>query len=139
MNGTGSNKFSPNADTTRGMIVTILARMEGVDTTKGAAWYAAGREWAMKNGISDGTNPEQQVTREQLAAMLYRYAGSPAVSGELGFDDADSISAWARDAVRWCVDNGILNGVGGNRMTPQDLARRGQVAAMLMRFLQATV
>ena len=55
------------------------------------------------------------------------------------FDDADSISAWARDAVRWCVDNGILNGVGGNRMTPQDLARRGQVAAMLMRFLQATV
>ena len=79
------------------------------------------------------------ITREQLAAMLYRYAGSPAVSGELGFDDADSISAWARDAVRWCVDNGILNGVGGNRMTPQDLARRGQVAAMLMRFLQATV
>ena len=71
--------------------------------------------------------------------MLYRYAGSPAVSGELGFDDADSISAWARDAVRWCVDNGILNGVGGNRMAPQDLAQRGQVAAMLMRFLQATV
>lgn len=63
----------------------------------------------------------------------------PPSAASLGFDDADSISAWARDAVRWCVDNGILNGVGGNRMTPQDLARRGQVAAMLMRFLQATV
>ncbi|MFR0799177.1 MAG: S-layer homology domain-containing protein [Oscillospiraceae bacterium] len=63
----------------------------------------------------------------------------PAVSGELSFDDTTVISIWAYDAVRWCVDNGILNGVGGNRMAPQDLAQRGQVAAMLMRFLQATV
>ena len=98
-----------------------------------------GTVWEIENGISDGTNPEQQVTREQLAAMLYRYAGSPAVSGELIFDDTAVISIWAYDAVRWCVDNGILNGMGGNRMVPQDLAQRGQVAAMLMRFLQATV
>ena len=83
----------------------------------------------------DITSAKLAVCKDGYNALVY---GRP-VSGELGFDDADSISAWARDAVRWCVDNGILNGVGGNRMTPQDLARRGQVAAMLMRFLQATV
>lgn len=138
-NGVGNDAFGPDLSMTRGMVSTVLARLAGADTAGGETWYAKGTAWAVENGISDGTNPEQPVTREQLAAMLYRYAGSPAVSGELGFDDADSISAWARDAVRWCVDNGILNGVGGNRMTPQDLARRGQVAAMLMRFLQATV
>lgn len=138
-NGVGNDAFGPDRSMTRGMVSTMLARLAGADTAGGETWYAKGTAWAVENGISDGTAPEQPVTREQLAAMLYRYAGSPAVSGELGFDDADSISAWARDAVRWCVDNGILNGVGGNRMTPQDLARRGQVAAMLMRFLQATV
>ena len=138
-NGVGGNQFGVSQPMTRGMVSTVLARLAGADTAGGETWYAKGTVWAVENGISDGTAPEQPVTREQLAAMLYRYAGSPAVSGELGFDDADSISAWARDAVRWCVDNGILNGVGGNRMTPQDLARRGQVAAMLMRFLQATV
>ena len=138
-NGVGNDAFGPDRSMTRGMVSTVLARLAGADTAGGETWYAKGTAWAVENGISDGTAPEQPVTREQLAAMLYRYAGSPAVSGELSFDDADSISAWARDAVRWCVDNGILNGVGGNRMTPQDLARRGQVAAMLMRFLQATV
>lgn len=138
-NGVGNDAFGPDRSMTRGMVGTVLARLAGADTAGGETWYAKGTVWAVENGISDGTAPEQPVTREQLAAMLYRYAGSPAVSGELGFDDADSISAWARDAVRWCVDNGILNGVGGNRMAPQDLAQRGQVAAMLMRFLQATV
>ena len=138
-NGVGNDAFGPDRSMTRGMVGTVLARLAGADTAGGETWYAKGTAWAVENGISDGTAPEQPVTREQLAAMLYRYAGSPAVSGELGFDDTTVISIWAYDAVRWCVDNGILNGVGGNRMAPQDLARRGQVAAMLMRFLQATV
>lgn len=138
-NGVGNDAFGPDRSMTRGMVNTVLARLAGADTAGGETWYAKGTAWAVENGISDGTAPEQPVTREQLAAMLYRYAGSPAVSGELSFDDTAVISIWAYDAVRWCVDNGILNGVGGNRMTPQDLARRGQVAAMLMRFLQATV
>lgn len=138
-NGVGNDAFGPDRSMTRGMVSTVLARLAGADTAGGETWYAKGTVWAVENGISDGTNPEQPVTREQLAAMLYRYAGSPAVSGELSFDDTTVISIWAYDAVRWCVDNGILNGVGGNRMAPQDLARRGQVAAMLMRFLQATV
>ena len=138
-NGVGNDAFGPDRSMTRGMVGTVLARLAGADTAGGETWYAKGTVWAVENGISDGTNPEQPVTREQLAAMLYRYAGSPAVSGELSFDDTTVISIWAYDAVRWCVDNGILNGVGGNRMAPQDLAQRGQVAAMLMRFLQATV
>ena len=138
-NGVGNDAFGPDRSMTRGMVSTVLARLAGADTAGGETWYAKGTAWAVENGISDGTAPEQPVTREQLAAMLYRYAGSPAVSGELSFDDTTVISIWAYDAVRWCVDNGILNGVGGNRMTPQDLAQRGQVAAMLMRFLQATV
>lgn len=138
-NGVGNDAFGPDLSMTRGMVSTVLARLAGADTAGGETWYAKGTVWAVENGISDGTAPEQPVTREQLAAMLYRYAGSPTVSGELSFDDTTVISIWAYDAVRWCVDNGILNGVGGNRMTPQDLARRGQVAAMLMRFLQATV
>ena len=138
-NGVGNDAFGPDLSMTRGMVSTVLARLAGADTTGGETWYAKGTVWAVENGISDGTAPEQPVTREQLAAMLYRYAGSPTVSGELSFDDTTVISIWAYDAVRWCVDNGILNGVGGNRMAPQDLAQRGQVAAMLMRFLQATV
>ena len=138
-NGVGNDAFGPDRSMTRGMVSTVLARLAGADTAGGETWYAKGTVWAVENGISDGTAPEQPVTREQLAAMLYRYAGSPAASGELGFDDTTVISIWAYDAVRWCVDNGILNGVGGNRMAPQDLARRGQVAAVLMRFLQATV
>lgn len=137
--GVGNDAFGPDLSMTRGMVSTVLARLAGADTAGGETWYAKGTVWAVENGISDGTAPEQPVTREQLAAMLYRYDGSPAVSGELSFDDTTVISIWAYDAVRWCVDNGILNGVGGNRMAPQDLARRGQVAAMLMRFLQATV
>ena len=138
-NGVGNDAFGPDLSMTRGMVNTVLARLAGADTAGGETWYAKGTAWAVENGISDGTAPEQPVTREQLAAMLYRYAGSPTVSGELSFDDTTVISIWAYDAVRWCVDNGILNGVGGNRMAPQDLAQRGQVAAMLMRFLQATV
>ena len=92
MNGTGNGTFSPNADTTRGMIVTMLARLEGVSTS-GTPWYAAGQKWAMDAGISDGTNMTGAITREQLAAILFRYAKQKGYdvskSVELnGFEDA---------------------------------------------------
>ena len=77
MNGTGSDTFSPNASTTRGMLMTVLARYAGEDTTGGATWYEKGMNWAKAKGVSDGTNPEVNITREQLVTMLYRYAGSP--------------------------------------------------------------
>lgn len=138
-NGVSGSEFAPDLPMTRGMVNTVLARLAGVDTSGGEQWYTKGTEWAKANGISDGTNPEQEVTREQLAAMLYRYADSPAVSGALRFDDAGAVSDWAYAAVKWCAENGIMNGVGSNLAAPQGLARRGQVAAMLMRFLRATL
>ena len=138
-NGVSGSEFAPDLPMTRGMVNTVLARLAGADTMGGASWYAKGTAWAVENGISDGTNPEQEVTREQLAAMLYRYADSPAVSGALRFDDARAVSDWAYAAVKWCAENGIMNGVGSNLAAPQGLARRGQVAAMLMRFLRATL
>ena len=141
MNGTSANEFNPNADTTRGMIVTILARMEGVNTSGGATWYTAGREWAMENGISDGTNMEGKITREQLAAMLYRYAKMKgydvSASASLsGYTDASSVSGWAKEAMQWAVGSGLIQG-SGNALTPQANASRAQIATILMRFAQS--
>lgn len=135
MNGTGGGKFSPQATTTRGMLMTVLARMDGVDTTGGADWYTKGMEWAKREGVSDGTNPELPITREQLAAMLYRYAGSPAVgSYTLNFRDADKVSDWALDAMRWAVKNGVVSGKGNQTLDPTGYATRAEVAQMLYNF-----
>ena len=141
MNGTGANAFNPNADTTRSMIVTILARMEGVNTSGGVTWYTAGRAWAMENGISDGTNMEGKITREQLAAMLYRYAKMKgydvSASASLsGYADASSVSGWAKEAMQWAVGSGLIQG-SGNALTPQANASRAQIATILMRFAQS--
>ena len=136
MTGTSETTFAPNATTTRAMLMTILARMDGVDTTGSDPWYAKGMEWAVAEGISDGTNPEATITREQLAVMLYRYAGSPAVSTDaLTFGDADQVSDWAMDGVRWAVANGIISGKGNNTLDPQGSATRAEVAQMLYRFV----
>lgn len=137
-NGVGGNQFGVSQPMTRGMVNTVLARLAGVDTTpgQGQAWYEVGTDWAKKNGISDGTNPTAPVTREQLATLLYRYAGSPSVSGTLHAADAASVSDYAKDALLWANQNGIVNGVGSNTIAPKDNAQRAQVAAMLARYLQ---
>lgn len=137
-NGVGGNQFGVSQPMTRGMVNTVLARLAGVDTTpsQGQAWYEVGTDWAKKNGISDGTNPTAPVTREQLATLLYRYAGSPSVSGTLHAADAASVSDYAEDALLWANQNGIVNGVGSNTIAPKDNAQRAQVAAMLARYLQ---
>ena len=136
MNGTGSDTFSPNASTTRGMLMTILARYAGEDTTGGATWYEKGMNWAKAKGVSDGTNPNADITREQLVTMLYRYAGSPKADGKLdSFSDSASVSTYAADAMQWAVANGIVNGSNG-KLNPQNNATRAQVAAILMRFCE---
>ena len=137
-NGVGGNQFGVSEPMTRGMVNTVLARLAGVDTTpsQGQAWYEVGTDWAKKNGISDGTDPTAPVTREQLATLLYRYAGSPSVSGTLHAADAASVSDYAKDALLWANQNGIVNGVGSNTIAPKDNAQRAQVAAMLARYLQ---
>ena len=139
MNGTSSNAFSPNANTTRGMIVTILARVEGVNTN-GTPWYAAGQKWAMDNGISDGTNMPGVITREQLATILYRYAKQKGYdvsksAALTAFSDADKVSGYAAEAMQWAVAEGLLQGSNG-KLNPQGSATRAQVATILMRFMQ---
>lgn len=136
MNGTDDNQFSPNASTTRGMLMTVLARYAGEDTTGGATWYEKGMDWAKAKGVSDGTNPNADITREQLVTMLYRYAGTPAANGSLSdFSDTASVSSYAVNAMQWAVENGIVNGSNG-KLNPQDNATRAQVAAILMRFCE---
>ena len=136
MNGTDNNQFSPNASTTRGMLMTVLARYAGEDTTGGATWYEKGMEWAKAKGVSDGTSPNANITREQLVTMMYRYAGSPKAGGKLdSFSDAASVSTYAADAMQWAVANGIVNGSNG-KLNPQDNATRAEVAAILMRFCE---
>ena len=139
MNGTSSTAFSPNASTTRGMIVTILARVEGVNTS-GTPWYAAGQKWAMDNGISDGTNMPGVITREQLATILYRYAKQKGYdvsksAALTAFSDADKVSGYASEAMQWAVAEGLLQGSNG-KLDPQGSATRAQVATILMRFME---
>ena len=139
MNGTSSNAFSPNANTTRGMIVTILARVEGVNTN-GTPWYAAGQKWAMDNSISDGTNMPGVITREQLATILYRYAKQKGYdvsksAALTAFSDADKVSGYAAEAMQWAVAEGLLQGSNG-KLNPQGSATRAQVATILMRFME---
>lgn len=136
MSGTGSDKFAPSATTTRAMLMTVLARYAGEDTTGGATWYEKGMNWAKAKGVSDGTNPNANITREQLVTMMYRYAGSPKADGKLdSFSDAASVSTYAASAMQWAVANGIVNGSNG-KLNPQDNATRAEVAAILMRFCE---
>ena len=132
-NGTGANTFSPNAPMTRQMLMTVLARLDGTDTSGNA--YAKGMEWAIRNGVSNGSDPEGKITREQLATMLWRYAGNPSVSGRMtGFVDADQISSYAEDAMLWATKAGIIGGKGNGQLDPKGYATRAEVAAMLMRY-----
>ena len=143
MAGVGGNIFDPNGTTTRAMIWTILARISGEEVSGGSPWYAEAQSWSVQSGVSDGTDPNGFITREQLAAMLYRYAGSPAVGvSELAqlsqFPDEGDVSGWASDAMAWAVGSGLISGIDG-RLSPRDSATRAQVAAILMRYCESVV
>lgn len=135
-NGTSENTFSPNTAMTRAMIVTVLARLNGVDTSTGDTWYEVGQKWAMEKGISDGLNMNKSLTREQLATMLYRYCKNPATSGDISdFADSENVSSWATYAMSWAVENGLISGMGDGTLNPQGEATRAQVATILYRFI----
>ena len=121
---------------TRAMMMTVLARFDGVDTTGGSTWHEKGAQWAQEKGISTGSNLGSNITREQLAVMFWRYAGAPASSGSLdGFSDAGSVSGYAQEALRWAVETGLLAG-NGTALLPQGEATRAEVAQMLKRFME---
>ena len=142
MDGTSATTFEPNANMTRAMVWAILARIDG-ETVTGADWASAARSWAMAEGVSDGTDPNGLVTREQFATMLYRYAvaqGYDVSIGEstniLSYTDYDEISEWAIPAMQWACGSGIITGVTESTLVPQGTATRAQAAAMLMRFCE---
>lgn len=136
MAGIGPDRFGVDDTATRAMIWTILAAYDGCSTAGGTPWYAPGQQWAAANGVSDGTNPNAPVTREQLAVMMWRVAGSPDTGSLSGCADADQISSWAQTAMAWAVEQGILSGVGGGILAPQLTATRAQLAVMLMQFVR---
>lgn len=156
MNGTADNTFSPKANTTRGMIVTVLYRLENQPSTSAAsftdvasgAYYANAVAWANANGIVSGYGsgkfgPNDKVTREQLAAILYRYAQYKKYDVSVGedtnilsYDDAQSISSYAIPAIQWACGAGVVTGKSGSKLDPKGNATRAEVAAMLMRFCE---
>lgn len=152
MDGVDAGMFAPNATTSRAMIVTILWRLQGspeVEATETFtdvspdAWYAKTIAWAVAEGVADGYGeglfgPNDAITREQLAAMLWRYAGSPEADGDLSvFADGADTSSWAEQAMSWAVARGLLTGVDNDRLAPGGQATRAQTATILMRFAQS--
>ena len=153
MNGVGDNRFAPNSATTRGMLVTILYRLEGEPAVTGEAdfddvgdtWYTDAVIWAAANDIVNGIGdnqfgPENTLTREQLVTMLYRYAQNKGydvtASADLsGYPDAGQIQSWAQEAMTWAVAEGIVEGMDGN-LNPAGSATRAQIATILMRFCE---
>ena len=151
MDGYSDSWFGPNDSLSRAQLAQILFNKEGgpavnylmeYSDVTGEAWYAEAVRWATSQGIVGGYGngtfgPNDPITREQLAAMLWRYSGSPAATNkELHLNDTDEINGFALEALRWAVENGILNGCGDGRLGPQGLATRAQVAQMLKNFLE---
>lgn len=136
MNGVDTGIFDPDGSLTRAMVWTILARIEGADTEGGETWYAKARDWAMEIGVSDGTDAMGAITREQLVTMLWRSRGEPVVDFLLTARDADSISSWAYEAMRWAVSEGIIEGDENGFISPAATATRAQAAAIIMRFIE---
>ena len=155
MVGTGKTLFSPHETVTRGMMATILWRMEGSPIPKGknsftdveaGKWYADAITWTAENGIfagygKDKFGPDDPITREQLAAIFYRYADYKGydltVKGNLDkFKDADKITDYAKTAMQWAVGSGLVKGKSGNLLDPQGTATRAEIAAMLHRFIE---
>ena len=140
MNGVGGRRFNPYGTTTRGMIATILARMAGTNTDGGSVWYEKGMDWAVRNNVSDGTNPGGTITREQLAVMLYRYAGKPGADLTVldRYPDKSSVHTWTDfpEAMAWAVENGIITSASGGKLAPGANATRAETATILMRFCE---
>ena len=157
MNGTSATTFSPDKTLTRGMVVTVLGRAAGVKSTdytgtsfkdvKSGSWCAPYVAWASEkkivNGYADGTfKPDQNVTREEMVTMLYRYRQSAGKTGQTdgdaldAFSDKTSVSAWALPAMQWAVANGVVNGVSSTKLEPNGQATRAQFAKIVMVYLE---
>lgn len=150
-NGTGANQFNPNLPMSRGMLAVVLHNLESnpyqplsatFSDVDNSTWYAEGVTWAAANGIVDGYGngqfgPGDNITREQLAVMLWRYAGKPITANRtLNFADADKASSWAMDALLWATEIGVINGKGNGILDPTGFATRAETAQMLKNYLE---
>ena len=136
MQGTSTTTFAPNASATRAMLWTMFARLKGASLTSSTPWYASAQTWVVAQGLSDGTVADGSITREQLATMLYRFAGSPADAHTLLDDyvDGTHVSSYAQQAMNWAIAGGIIAGTNDKMLQPHATATRAQVATMLVRY-----
>ncbi len=128
--GTGTNTFSPDIDMSRAQLWTVLARQENADLSGGSNWYEKSQLWAVDKGISDGTNPQDPISRAQMISMLWRTAGSPGTTDSPWFTDVPA-DAYYTDAVAWAAQNNITSGVGNGKFDPNAVCTRAQVATFL--------
>ena len=136
--------YEPETALTRNMMMTVLARTDGADTSDSDPWYAKGQQWAVDNGVSNGLWGEDSITREQLVTMLFNYANKSGMDTSAradlsGMKNADAVSSWATEAVQWAVAEGILKGVDNTDLAPQGLATRAQAAAFMQRYVKAAL
>ena len=136
--------YEPETALTRNMMMTVLARTDGADTSDSDPWYAKGQQWAVDNGVSNGLWGEDSITREQLVTMLFNYANKSGMDTSAradvsGMENADAVSDWALEAVQWAVAEGILKGVDNTDLAPQGLATRAQAAAFMQRYVKAAL
>lgn len=134
MEGDSATTFNPDGTMTRAMFWAVLGRMDG-QTITGTNWVEQARNWAMREGVSDGTNPNDYVTREQMVTMLWRYAGEKNGSANLNrYTDSGSVSGYAVEAMRWAIGNGVIQGVTSTTLAPKANATRAECATIFMRF-----
>ena len=134
MEGDSATTFNPDGTMTRAMFWAVLGRMDG-QTITGTNWVEQARNWAMREGVSDGTNPNDYVTREQMVTMLWRYAGEKNGSANLNrYTDSGSVSSYAVEAMRWAIGNGVIQGVTSTTLAPKANATRAECATIFMRF-----
>ena len=135
MDGVAEGIFDPEGTATRGMLMTVLARFHGETLETTDPWYQAGMDWAMEAGVSDGTRPTENVTREEVVTMMWRLLGEPQADADLSaHPDADEISDWAMEAVEWAVSSDLMEGSDGNMLNPGNPATRAEIAQLMVRF-----
>ena len=136
MNGMGNNSFGPTATTTRVQVWAMLARLSGVDAY-GADWATIAREWAMEKGITDGERANDNITRQELVTMLYRFVGEKGETKSVSsFSDAGKISSWAKAAMEWAYAEGVMNGNADGTLNPTGNTTRAEMAQFFMNFIQ---
>ena len=139
MNGVTDTLFDPDGTLTRAMFWTMLARVDGVDTTGGETWYSKAQDWVIAKGVSDGEDPTGALTREQLVTMLWRLNGEPVVNYLITAPDASQISDWALEAMRWAASTGLMEGDETGALTPTANTTRAQAATFMVRYLKTDI